>query len=123
MSTEPANANLPSEVEVEVMATQAGRYVLRGLNHHNARAAQALSPVPDPVIPTPTEATPSRRRRNLITQLAKLAQQPSAWRGGILFLTGCGIAIDPSLAAHISAVGMSLAGLVGMFADDNRAPE
>jgi hypothetical protein len=119
--TNPANANEPSDVEV--LATQAGRYVFRGVNAHNAKAARVLSPVQDPVVPAPTEPSASRRRRNLMAQLAKLAAQPSAWRGGIMFLTGLGIAMDPEWAAHISAVGMALAGLVGMFVDDNRAAE
>lgn len=63
---------------------------------------------------------PKRRARNTVAMIAKLASQPSAWRGGIMFLTGLGIVCEPDLAAHISALGMALAGLVGMFVDDNR---
>ena len=64
---------------------------------------------------------PKRRTRDMLAMIAKLASQPSAWRGAILFVSGCGIALDPDMAAHISAVGMALAGLVGMFVDDNRS--
>lgn len=64
---------------------------------------------------------PKRRARDMLAMITKLASQPSAWRGAILFISGCGIALDPTMAAHISAVGMALAGLVGMFVDDNLA--
>lgn len=118
---EPADAKGPSNVEL--LATMAGRYAKRGANCHNVRAAQALTVVPSPFVPVPTGQTPASRRRNLLVQLAKLAQQPSAWRGLIMFISGLGIALEPEMAAHISAVGMSLAGLVGMFVDDNREAE
>lgn len=118
---EPADAKGPSNVEL--LATMAGRYAKRGANCHNARAAQALTVVPGPFVPVPTGQTPASRRRNLLAQLAKLAQQPSAWRGAVIFLTGLGIATDPEWAAQISAVGMSIAGLIGMLVDDNREAE
>lgn len=120
--TDPPDAKGPSNVQL--LATMAGRYAKRGANCHNARAAQALTVVSSrALVPVPTAPTPASRRRNLMAQLVKLAAQPSAWRGGIMFLTGLGIALDPEWAAHISACGMALAGLVGMFVDDNRAAE
>jgi hypothetical protein len=65
--------------------------------------------------------TPKRRGRDIVAMVAKLAAQPSTWRGGIMFLTGLSIYVEPDLAAHISAIGMALAGLVGMLVDDDRA--
>lgn len=66
---------------------------------------------------------PKRRGRDIVAMIAKLASQPSAWRGAIMFISGLGIYLDPSMAAHISAIGMALAGLVGMLTDDNRSAE
>lgn len=121
--TDPPDAKGPSNVQL--LATMAGRYAKRGANSHNARAAQALTVVPSrALVPVPTGQTQAARlRRNLIPVIVRLASQPSAWRGAIMFLSGLGIYLEPDLAAHISAVGMALAGLVGMFVDDNRAPE
>ena len=61
---------------------------------------------------------PKHRTRDIVALIAKLASQPSTWRGGIMFLTGLSIYVEPELAAHISALGMALAGLVGMLVDD-----
>jgi hypothetical protein len=66
---------------------------------------------------------PKRRPRDILAMVAKLASQPSTWRGAIMFASGLGIALDPSWAAHISAIGMALAGLVGMLVDDDRSAE
>lgn len=63
---------------------------------------------------------PKRRTRDVVAMIAKLASQPSAWRGAIMFASGLGISLAPEMAAHISAIGMALAGLVGMLTDDNR---
>lgn len=61
---------------------------------------------------------PKHRARDIVAMIAKLASQPSAWRGAIFFLSGLSIYIEPELATHISALGMALAGLVGMLVDD-----
>jgi hypothetical protein len=61
---------------------------------------------------------PKSRTRDIVAMIAKLASQPSTWRGAIMFASGLGIAFEPTLTAHISAVGMALAGLVGMLVDD-----
>lgn len=66
---------------------------------------------------------PKRRTRDVLAVVAKLAAQPSTWRGGIMFLTGLGIYLEPELTTHISAIGMALAGLVGLLVDDDRTVE
>lgn len=66
---------------------------------------------------------PKRRTRDVIAMIAKLASQPSTWRGAIMFASGLGISLAPELTAHISAIGMALAGLVGMLVDDDRTVE
>ena len=46
------------------------------------------------------------------------AKEPSTWRGTSLFLTAVGIYIDPNLYQQITTVGLSVAGLIGMFTKD-----
>lgn len=41
-------------------------------------------------------------------------KEPSTWRGVIYMLTALGIPIAPALADSIIAVGLALAGLVGV---------
>ena len=41
-------------------------------------------------------------------------KEPSTWRGVIYMLTALGIPIAPALADAIIAVGLALAGLVGV---------
>ena len=41
-------------------------------------------------------------------------KEPSTWRGVIYMLTAVGIPIAPALADSIIAVGLALAGLVGV---------
>lgn len=46
--------------------------------------------------------------------LARLSES-STWRGIILTVTGLGLAIEPDKAAAITAVGLSLVGLINVF--------
>lgn len=46
------------------------------------------------------------------------AKEPSTWRGAMLFLTAIGIPIAPQLAESIIAVGLAIAGLIGVIAPD-----
>jgi len=46
------------------------------------------------------------------------AKEPSSWRGLLLLLTAIGIPIAPELADAIIAVGLALAGLVGVATPD-----
>ena len=46
--------------------------------------------------------------------------EPSTWRGLVALATGLGIAITPEMAAAITAFGISLIGLVGMFSKDKK---
>ncbi len=45
--------------------------------------------------------------------LVARGQEASTWRGLILIITGCGVAIKPELLDAIVATGMFAAGLVG----------
>ena len=47
-------------------------------------------------------------------------KEPSTWRGIILLLTACGIPIAPGMEAAVTAVGLALAGGVGVVAPDKR---
>jgi hypothetical protein len=42
------------------------------------------------------------------------AKEPSTWRGAFLFLAAIGIPIAPELANQIMAVGLGIAGIIGM---------
>ena len=55
-------------------------------------------------------------RRYLIDRL----QEPSTWRGIILFITGFGVTLSPETATHIIAAGVGTAGLVGVLTEDNK---
>lgn len=41
-------------------------------------------------------------------------REPSTWRGIVMLLTGLGVGISPELAESIIAVGVSLAGVIGV---------
>lgn len=45
-------------------------------------------------------------------------KEPSTWRGIILVVTACGVPVAPALGEQIIAVGIAIAGLVGIFAAD-----
>ena len=47
--------------------------------------------------------------------LARL-KEPSTWRGVIYMLTALGVPMAPALADAIIAVGLALAGLIGVVA-------
>lgn len=51
--------------------------------------------------------------------LARL-KEPSTWRGLVLVLTSIGLGISPQQAEAIVAAGLAIAGLIGVFAPDNR---
>ena len=44
--------------------------------------------------------------------------EPGTWRGLVWILTAVGLKIDPDQAEAIAAVGMALAGLIGVFFKD-----
>jgi hypothetical protein len=46
------------------------------------------------------------------------AKEPSTWRGAVLFLTAIGVPIAPELAEAIIAVGLAVAGLIGVLTPD-----
>lgn len=48
------------------------------------------------------------------------AKEPSTWRGIILLLTAIGVPVAPELADSIVAVGLSVAGLIGMVTSDKQ---
>lgn len=43
------------------------------------------------------------------------AKEPSSWRGALLFLAAVGVPIAPAMADHIVAVGLGVAGMIGMI--------
>ena len=53
--------------------------------------------------------------KNYILERAK---EPSSWRGLLLLLTAIGIPVAPELADAIIAVGLALAGLIGVATPD-----
>jgi hypothetical protein len=52
------------------------------------------------------------------TYLLERAKEPSTWRGAVLLLTAIGVPIAPAMVESIVSVGLSLAGLIGIFAAD-----
>lgn len=42
------------------------------------------------------------------------AKEPSTWRGALLFLAAIGVPIAPAMADQIVALGLAVAGIVGM---------
>lgn len=51
----------------------------------------------------------------MLNFLLARSKEPSTWRGISLFLTACGVYIDPALYQQITTVGLSVAGLIGIF--------
>lgn len=53
--------------------------------------------------------------------LAERLREPSTWRGLVWALTASGIALKPEQVDAIIAVGMALAGLIGVFSSEKPA--
>lgn len=47
-------------------------------------------------------------------------REPSTWRGFIMLLTALGVALDAAQTEAVIAVGMALAGAVGVFLPDTK---
>ena len=47
-------------------------------------------------------------------------REPSTWRGLVWLLTACGVTLRPEIWEQITAVGMAIAGLIGVL---TREPE
>lgn len=47
--------------------------------------------------------------------LAARLREPSTWRGLVWLLTACGVSLSPELWEQITAVGMAVAGLIGVL--------
>mgnify|MGYP001562366716 CR=1 FL=1 len=45
-------------------------------------------------------------------------QEPSTWRGIVLLSTGLGAANDPDRAEAIVAIGITIAGFIGVFSKE-----
>lgn len=43
-------------------------------------------------------------------------RSPSTWRGIVMILSACGVALSPETSAAIIAAGMAVSGLIGVFA-------
>lgn len=50
--------------------------------------------------------------------LQQRAAEPSTWRGLIVLLTALGVALTPEQHEAVVALGLALAGLVGVFFPD-----
>jgi len=48
--------------------------------------------------------------------------QPSTWRGLVLLASSLGVAVKPEIAESIIAVGMAVAGLIGVLTSDTAPP-
>jgi hypothetical protein len=75
----------------------------------------------------PTDQSPSqqvvspgggvRKILGAAVRFAKVqGQSPSSWRGLVMILSACGVALSPETSAAIIAAGMALSGLIGVFA-------
>lgn len=51
-------------------------------------------------------------------QIIENLKQPSTWRGIVFCLSALGIALSPETTAAISAIGMGVAGLIGVIFSD-----
>ena len=47
-------------------------------------------------------------------------QEPSTWRGIVLLLTAAGVPLAPSVADSLIAVGLAVAGLIGVVTADQQ---
>lgn len=54
----------------------------------------------------------------LVWWLARL-REPSTWRGIVWILTAAGVSLSPELWETITAVGMAVAGLIGVITREN----
>lgn len=65
--------------------------------------------------------------RTLVTYLLQRMKEPSTWRGLILVATSAGVFVSSALAEDIIAVGVGVAGILGVVLPDaldgNRAAE
>ena len=48
------------------------------------------------------------------------ACEASTWRGGVLFLTALGVKLSPDMQESIVALGLAIAGMVGMLTKDKK---
>lgn len=51
----------------------------------------------------------------MFNYLLERAKEPSSWRGLALLATAAGVNVAPELMNSIISVGISLAGLIGVF--------
>lgn len=57
--------------------------------------------------------------KQIVEWSAARLREPSTWRGLAWMLTALGITLNPAQIDAIIAVGMAIAGLIGVFAADN----
>lgn len=64
-----------------------------------------------------------RRAFGAVAGFAKVqGQSPSSWRGLVMILSACGVALSPETSAAIIAAGMAVSGLIGVLAGPDVAP-
>lgn len=49
-------------------------------------------------------------------------REPSTWRGIVWLATALGVSLKPEVWEQVAAVGMAVAGLIGVIARENQAP-
>jgi len=55
-----------------------------------------------------------------MTWLLNRLREPSTWRGLVWLLTACGITLRPEVWEQVTAVGMAVAGLIGVVFPDQK---
>lgn len=58
------------------------------------------------------------RMEKLKAYLLARAQEPSTWRGLVLIVTACGVALSPAQSEAIVSAGLLLAGVIGAATAD-----
>jgi hypothetical protein len=84
-----------------------------------ATAGMVLDALPAPA--TPATPTLPDRKAILIKWVLARAAEPSTWRGLLLCLTSLGVTLAPDAGEALIALGIALAGAVGIFFPDSPA--
>lgn len=86
----------------------------------NVRRLYAVKETGLVIAPMPTPPLPDRKEI-IVRWIMARAAEPSTWRGLLLCLTSIGIAVEPEFMEAVTAVGIALAGLVGVLFPDQPA--
>jgi hypothetical protein len=59
-------------------------------------------------------------RQKIIDFFKDRSTEPSTWRGIVLIITALGVQLTPEQADAVVAIGLAVAGSVGVFSKDSR---